>query len=79
MLAEAPFILHAWLRSGNTSAGRGVVAFLKEALAQLPCGWKLRSVRADSGFFDQHLLAFLEEQLLPYVIVARMIERGSDA
>lgn len=72
VLAEAPFILHAWLRSGNTTAGRGVVAFLTEALAQLPAGWKLRCVRADSGFFDQLLLAFLEERQLPYVIVARM-------
>ena len=24
-LAEAPFILHAWLRSGNTAAGRSVI------------------------------------------------------
>jgi hypothetical protein len=31
VLAEAPFVLHAWLRSGNTSAGRGVAAFLSEA------------------------------------------------
>jgi hypothetical protein len=29
-------------------------------------------VRADSGFFDQALLGFLEEHSLPYIIVARM-------
>ena len=29
-------------------------------------------MRADSGFFDQALLAFLEERGLPYIIVARM-------
>ena len=71
-LAEAPFILHAWLRSGNTAAGRGGIAFLQEALAQLPAGWRIRTVRADSGFFDQALLACLEECGLPYIIVARM-------
>lgn len=71
-LAEAPFILHAWLRSGNTAAGRGVIAFLTEALAQLPAGWRIRTVRADSGFFDQALLAFLEQRGLPYIIVARI-------
>ena len=71
-LAEAPFILHAWLRSGNTEAGRGVIAFLQETLAQLPVGWRLRTVRADSGFFDQALLAYLEECGLPYLIVARL-------
>jgi len=72
VLAEAVFILHGWLRSGNTGPARGVVAFLQEALAQLPAGTWIRTVRADSGFFDQALLAFLEERALPYVIVARL-------
>jgi hypothetical protein len=72
VLAEAPCILHGWLRSGNTGAGRGVCEFLKEALALLPQGWKLRTVRADSGFFAEELLEFLEDRALPYVIVARL-------
>ena len=33
VLAEMPFVLHAWLRSRNTVAGRGVASFLKEPLA----------------------------------------------
>ena len=74
-LAEAPFILHAWLRSGNTASGRGAIAFLQEALAQLPSGWRIRTVRADSGFFDQALLAYLEACGLPYLIVARMTKQ----
>src|SRR5690606_22987144 len=65
-------ILHGWLRSGNTTAGRGVVAFLTEALTLLPAGWSVRTVRADSGFFDGKLLAFLEERQLPYIVVARL-------
>ncbi len=72
VLAEAPFVLHAWLRSGNTAAGRGVEAFLCEALALLPENWRLRCVRADSGFFDQRLLGFLESKNLAYIVVARM-------
>lgn len=72
VLAEAPFILHGWLRSGNTGAARGVVPFLQEALALLPEGMWVRTVRADSGFFEEALLAFLEARALPYVIVARM-------
>lgn len=71
-LAEPMFILHGWLRSGNTTAGRGVVAFLTEALALLPTGWSIRAVRADSGFFDGKLLDFLEERQLPYIVVARL-------
>lgn len=72
VLAEAPFVLHGWLRSGNTGAARGVVPFLREALALLPAGMSLRGVRADSGFFEEALLAFLEEQALSYVVVARL-------
>jgi hypothetical protein len=33
VLGEAYFILHGWLRSGNTKADIGVVEFLKEPLA----------------------------------------------
>lgn len=72
VLAEAPCILHGWLRSGNTGACRGICEFLKEALALLPEGLKLRTVRADSGFFAEELLEFLEDRSLAYVIVARL-------
>lgn len=72
VLAEAYFVLHGWLRSGNCSAGRGAVEFLKEALAQLPAGVVIRCVRGDAGFFDDELLSFLEERELSYIIVARL-------
>lgn len=72
VLAEAPFILHAWLRSGNTGASRGVVGFLGEALTLLPEGTWISGVRADSGFFDEGFLAFLEERSLSYTVVARL-------
>lgn len=75
VLAEAPFVLHGWLRSGNTRASRGAVAFLQEALSLLPEGTSIRTVRADSGFFDQALLDFLEERGLPYVMVAPLTSR----
>lgn len=74
VLGEAQCVLHAWLRSGNTSASRGISEFLKEALALLPAGWKLRTVRADSGFFAEELLEFLEARKLTYIIVARLTQ-----
>lgn len=61
---EAHFVLHGWLRSGNTTAGRGAVEFLKEAVAKLPGREEIRVVRADAGFFDQELLQYLEESTL---------------
>jgi hypothetical protein len=75
VLAELPLVLHGWLRSGNTGAARGGVEFLKEALAWLPEGLWIRCVRADSGFFEEALLAFLEQRPLPYLVVARLTQR----
>ena len=71
-LAEAHFLLHGWLRSGNCGPARGVVEFLKEALALWKQRQTIRVVRADSGFFDDELLSFLEERRLPYIVVARL-------
>ena len=75
VLAEVPLVLHGWLRSGNAGAARGVVAFLSEALQLLPVGLTVRCVRADSGFFEDPLLTFLEERNLPYLVVVRLTVR----
>lgn len=72
VLAEAHFLLHGWLRSGNCASARGVVEFLKEALALWSERQKIRLVRADSGFFDDKLRGFLEQCCLPYIVVVRM-------
>ena len=71
MLVEAHFLLHGWLRSGNCGPARGV-EFLEEALALWEQRQKIRLVRADSGFFDDQLLSFLEQRRLPYISVARL-------
>jgi hypothetical protein len=49
-----------------------VVEFLEEALALWGQRQKIRLVRADSGFFDDKLLSFLEQRRLPYIVVARL-------
>ncbi len=72
VLAEAHFVVHAWLRSGNCSSARGVVEFLKEAFALFDASSLLRLVRADAGFFDDAWLSFLETWKLPYIVVAKL-------
>src|SRR3974390_1712668 len=67
-----PLLLPGWLRSGNCGAARGVVEFLQEALALWGQRQKIRLVRADSGFFEDKLLSFLEQHSLPYIVVARL-------
>ena len=71
VLAEGHFVMHGWLRSGNSGTGRGVTEFLKEALALWGERGPLRVARADAGFFDKELFAFLEERKIPYIVVAR--------
>ena len=74
VLAEARFVLHGWMRSGNCSSARGIVAFLTEALVLVPACMNIACVRADSGFFDDELLTFLEVEMLPYIVVARLMQ-----
>lgn len=72
VLSEVHFVMHGWLRSGNTGTARGVTEFLKETLALWGGrGW-LRVVRADAGFFDKDLFTFLEERRIDYIVVARL-------
>src|ERR1700736_426068 len=53
-------------------ASAWVVEFLEEALALWGQRQKIRLVRADSVFFDDKLLSFLEQRRLPYIVVARL-------
>jgi hypothetical protein len=42
----------------------------------------IRLLRADSGFFDDKLLSFLEQRLLPYIVVVRLtpwVKRAADS
>ena len=72
VLAESHFIMHGWMRSGNSGTARGITEFLKEALALWGERGRLRVVRADAGFFDNEPLTFLEERKLSYIEVARL-------
>ena len=74
VLAEAHFLLHGWPRGGNCGAARGVAEFLQEALALWGQRQTIRLVRADSGFFEDKLLSFLEQRSLPYTVVARLTQ-----
>jgi len=72
VLAEANFVLHSWLRSGNAGTSQGAAQFLSEALSLLGDQHRIRCVRADAGFYGDHFLSFLEVRALPYIVVARL-------
>lgn len=70
-LGQRPWVVHAWLRSGNTTSARGAEQFLEETLALLPSPTAIRYLRADSGFGIEPFLSRVEEKGLLYTIVAR--------
>ena len=70
-LGKRPWVVHAWLRSGNTTSARGAEHFLEEALALLPSPTAIRYLRADSGFGIESFLSCVEEKGLIYTISAR--------
>ncbi len=71
-LGQRPWVVHAWLRSGNTTSASNANAFLEEALALLPEGVPIRHLRADSGFGIEPFLSLVESKSLGYTIVARL-------
>ena len=70
-LGARPWVVHSWLRSGNTSSARGAEVFLDETLALLPTGTSIKSLRADSGFGLEPFLKRVEDKGLEYAISAR--------
>ncbi|MEI7732005.1 MAG: transposase [Verrucomicrobiota bacterium] len=72
VLEEAKVVVRFWLRSGNASCANNVVAFTLDLLANQPSWIHLRLVRADSGFCLPEWLALLEQQKLPYIVVAKL-------
>ena len=64
---------HGSLRPGDTATNTGVIPFLRRCLAKVAPSLshgRIR-VRADAGYFSGKLIAWLENQGLGYVIVAR--------
>ena len=72
VLAESHFVLHAWMRPGDTTANSHVIPFLGEAFAQAEqSGVVIRRLRADCGYYGQELLGWLEARSVGYLIIAR--------
>jgi hypothetical protein len=71
VLGKRPWVVQAWLRSGNTTSASNAEQFLEETLGMLPAGMKIRHLRADSGFGIDSFLSRVESKGMSYTIVAR--------
>ena len=66
-VSDLRMVANCWLRSGDTDSSSSSIEFLKETFRILG-NKKIGLFRADSGFCNEKILAFIEGLFLNYVI-----------
>ena len=66
-VAEAKMVANFWLRPGNTHSLNNFIPFLESTLHNLR-GKFVSLIRADSGFYSNEILTFLERRRIDYVV-----------
>jgi hypothetical protein len=72
-IAEARMVANFWLRPGNAHSANNALQFLESTLHHLG-EIIVGLLRADSGFFDEAILAVLEHKRIAYIIAARLTQ-----
>lgn len=67
-LNRGRYVVNLWNRSGNASSANNAVAFLEETLRRLGERLKVRTVFADSGFYQLPFLQALEQFGKTYIV-----------
>jgi len=73
-VSETRDFLWGKFRPGNRYSGQGAKEFLRECLSKLPRAMAWIRVRADSGFFSDRFLSYLEKKAVEYAIAAKLYE-----
>ena len=71
-VSQTRMVANAWLRPGNTADSSNCKAFLQETVEEVLSDTKIGLLRADSGFYTEEILNYLESQKLNYIIATRM-------
>ena len=72
-VADSRMVANCWLRSGDAHTANNFEGFLQDTLSNLE-GKTIGLLRADSGFYQESILKYLEGQKrpIPYIIAARL-------
>jgi len=73
-ISQTRMIANAWMRPGNTSALNNHEAFLEETFGDILKDKQVGLVRADSGFYSDTFLQWLEQRSLDYAIAVKFYE-----
>lgn len=71
-VSQTRMVANTWLRPGNTADSSSCKEFMQETFDIVLKDKKVGLVRADSGFYTDELLSYLEGEQLNYIIAARM-------
>ncbi len=73
-VSETRMVANAWMRPGNTAALSGIEGFLQETFDDVLKDHPIGLVRADSGFYSQAFLEWLEARDYSYIVAVRFYE-----
>ncbi|WP_209332997.1 IS1380 family transposase [Lunatimonas salinarum] len=71
-VGQTRMVANAWLRPGNTADSSSCKEFMQETFNHALKGKKIGLVRADSGFYTEELLSYLEQEKHNYIMAVRM-------
>lgn len=71
-VSQTRMVANAWLRPGNTAASSNCKAFMEETFKRALQGKDIGLVRADSGFYTEDIMSYLEEERHNYILAVRM-------
>jgi hypothetical protein len=69
-MSEMRMVVNAWMRPGNTSSLSNTINFLEETFSILQ-NKKIGLLRADSGFFSETFMQYLEKRATHYIVAAK--------
>ena len=78
-ISQTRMVANAWLRPGNTADSSSCVGFMQETFGHILKDKKVGLVRADSGFYTEKILGYLERRSLNYIIATRMYPNVKNA
>lgn len=67
---DVRMVVNFWLRSGNSSSSNNFVGFLADTLSYFG-DKKVGLIRIDSGFFQDDVLSYMEQETLNYIVAAK--------
>lgn len=78
-VGQTRMVANAWLRPGNTADSSSCKAFMQETFNEALKGKSIGLIRADSGFYTEELLDYLETENHNYIMAARMYPNVKNA